>query len=129
MVSDSSGLTHSRCGYDNLWLSVKVNSLRLIACDRQIKSREHKLIDSTPYKRECIFRKTLADIFVKHAGCFNSKRRIYIHRKIAKIVQQMSLLDLPDIIQYLLGPSYRKRRNDNISAFCKSIPDYIGQLS
>ena len=42
---------------------------------------------------------------------------------------KLFLFNLTDKIKYLLGPSYRKRRNDNISAFCKSIPDYIGQLS
>jgi len=59
-------------------------------------------------------------MFIKDICRLYCQRTIHINHEILEALKHMFLLNLPNKIQHFLGAAYSKRRNHNISSFCKS---------
>ena len=129
MMTDTTCIAHSRCGYNHFRFLDKIDHLGIIARCRYVKPGKYKRIYSGIDKLHCLFIKTIPHIHCKYFRRFDRQRTIQVHVKIFVFRKQMLFFDLTDKIKHLLCPSDCKGRNDNITSSVKCLLDNAGKLS
>ena len=126
MVPDPAGLTHAGGREDHLGLLVKIDHLGLIGGDGGAKPREDQRVDPLLHQGKRLLVKTRLYILIEHIGCLNGQRTVHIYFKILILGKQSLLLDLPEEIEKLLGPSYREGRDHQVAAPVEGLPQDPG---
>ena len=121
MMSDTSRITHTRSGKNNLRHRIKVDCSRLLCAYAESKLREAYRIDAFLDQTHEIIIKALERSIHKYIGRLDCERAVDINRKTVMSFDKLLILDLLDKIQELLSTSYRKRRNDHISLTVKCL--------
>ena len=128
MVPDTTGITHSGCGDNNLWCLVIIDVSGFLGSDQEIKSFKGYRIYTLHDKLSCGIIIAVRKILSKHMSCFNCQRAVYINRKIPVSRYKLILLYLPEQVQKLLSTSNRKCRHYHITAPVQGSLGYLYKI-
>ena len=128
MMADTSRITHTGSGNDDLGGLVKIDGLGFLTGDGQLQSRKCNGVDALFHIFHSLVIKALITILLKYTGGLHRHGTVHIHREILMSFDQTSHLDFPQEIQDLLSTAHRKGRNHHITATIQCLLQYLCQF-
>ena len=116
MMPDTSCITHTGCGDNDLRCLVEVDGFGFLTGDRQLQSRKSNGINTLFYEFHSLIIEAFPPVLLEYAGSLYRHWTVHIHREIFMPLYQAPYLDLPQEIQNLLGTAHRKRRDHHVTA-------------
>ena len=125
MVFDTSRITHTGSGNDNLRRIIKVNCLGFITRNGQMQSGKGYRIDAPVHQFQSFRIKAFINILLKDSRSLHCQRAIHINRESSMIYHQAVFLYFTQKIKNFLGSAHRKRRDYHISSFIKGLLNHL----